>query len=174
MIDFSVLKNSNLIQNCIFNEENGFNIDMMGAAEFEHSALESSMIRIFCNLDHYEVSPVSFHETKDMNKREMMVLCKKEMATSCSIAALLIVNGEVETKRATYINDYIEGKPKQRLSGDINLWWDIQNDFFMLYENSELFMDYLATQRAMLYPELAPLTSESTGKSRVRYKNKTT
>jgi|WetSurMetagenome_2_1015567.scaffolds.fasta_scaffold80519_3 hypothetical protein len=90
--------------------------DYMGAAEFEWGALPKSLYRILKNIQQYTFCEI---DIKDFKGNNMKIFCKKEDIDEASINALYLAEGK--------LHPYISGLSKK------NFWWDIQNDFMIMF-----------------------------------------
>ena len=105
--------------------------DYMGSAEFEWGSLPRSLRRMTLNKDFYKV--FTFNQYKDKNGYSLKVYAPKLYLKNVqNIIDRLVVNGEGLQEDCTlhkYIADSLKCKS--------NFWWDIENDFFIFFENTD-------------------------------------
>jgi len=128
-----------LVQRGTFKKENYgtnklaelINFDYMGSAEFEFGALWYSLERILQKLDEYTILKVK--EVKDIKGNTMLVFGNKNKVKELIEVAKGLAQDTYILKEYSGINSYIKG---DRWIRD-NFWWDINNDFFIFFEEGK-------------------------------------
>lgn len=101
----------------------------MGSAEFEFGALPESLRRIVSGHKGYEF--VEIPEIKDKNGDTLRVYCKTSEREDAVAAANHLATVEHGYKELAGVKSYIDGLFNLYITG--NFWWDIKNDFFLMF-----------------------------------------
>ncbi len=115
--------------------------DYMGSSEFENGSLFRSLRRMTINKDFYKV--FIFNQYKDENGNALKVYAPQVFFKNVqNIVDRLSING-FELQEHCSLHRHIV-KPNQDeedsffdYKDDNNFWWDIENDFFMFFENTD-------------------------------------
>lgn len=112
-----------------------FRLQYMGSAEFEFGALPASLLRICHHLDEYH-SFTANEITQAKTESSLRILCKDNQLSEIIKAILQISEAphvrEPHVKESLYFyeNRFAPDKDKY---GHVDLWWDIDNDFFFTF-----------------------------------------
>lgn len=113
--------------------------DYMGAAEFEFGALPKSLRRMIeANDGLYDFLEVT--SVKDKDKNTARVYCKREETSAVIEAVKTLSRNDYGYKEAALMNKYIKEGAESDDYFSCNFWWDIENDFFIVFgdEKQEL------------------------------------
>ncbi len=138
-----ITKNVYLVQKCKFFEEvpfmnendmtEGLNsilqMKYMGASEFEYDAIAHSTRRIRINRPFYKV--FIFDMYKDKNGNSLKVFAPELFITNVMFIVNQLIENGFGLKVYCPLSDYLKDKEL-----DSNFWWDIENDFYMFFNNT--------------------------------------
>lgn len=135
----------------------------MGASEFEmqfdpishelKNPLNLSLKRVVKNLDDYVLKR---GRQKDFNGDFVMVFAKKEDIDEALKRTTLLINNKIDCKSFINIKSYMQNKnPNYNYA---NFWWDIKNDFFILFgdRNAKRLQIALNKNKEKWHDELFP------------------
>lgn len=127
-----------LIQRGVFREINNDQItgmdsiirwSYMGSAEFEFGALPQSLRRIAENKNCFSFKQID--SIMDLQNNPAIVYYHEDISNEIVDAVNHLAKNDYGYKEAALMNKYI----KQGCSGlsDANFWWDVENDFFVMF-----------------------------------------
>lgn len=111
--------------------------DYMGSAEFEFGSLPRSLRRMTINKDYYSV--FTFDEYKDKNGNSLKVYAPRLYFDNVKgIVDRLVVSGDGLQEYCSLHRNFMENDDNSTYyKYTSNFWWDIDNDFFIIFENTD-------------------------------------
>lgn len=152
--DILIQKGVNLVQSGHFirnisslekKEINGIDdivcFDYMGSSEFENGSLFRFLRRMTINKDFYKI--FIFNQYKDENGNALKVYAPQVFFKNVqNIVDRLSINGFELQEHCSLHRHIVKSNQDEEDSffdykDDNNFWWDIENDFFMFFENTD-------------------------------------
>lgn len=107
-------------------------LNYMGYAEFAFDALPNSFKRIVLNQDFYKI--FIFSEYQDKNGNPLKVYAPEISLINVKNIVERLTKSGYRLKSYCTLNDYLKNN---RAELKDNFWWDIENDFFIFFENTD-------------------------------------
>lgn len=105
----------------------------MGSAEFEFGALPHSLRRIIIE-GNGQYGFIEIFKVKNKSKESAFVYCKLSEKEEIEEAVKHLSKNDYGYKEAALMASYIKnGEDSNSGYYDCNFWWDIENDFFVLF-----------------------------------------
>lgn len=109
--------------------DSAFEFDYMGSAEFEFGALPKSLRRIVAN----KYAPVAT-EYRTANDQSLFIVSRKEQVEEVKALLPALIANKHRLKEPTYL-DRVFAERQSRSVKNPDLWWDIDNDWFLCLGN---------------------------------------
>ena len=116
-------------------------LDYMGSAEFEWGALPRSLRRMTINKDFYKV--FVFNQYKDEKGNPLKVYAPQVFYKNVQNIVNRLAEHGYGLQEYCSLSDHIQKDKKEdddtrfRYIDKSDFWWDIENDFFMFFENTD-------------------------------------
>jgi len=116
----------------------------MGSAEFEFGALPESLHRIVAQYKQYEF--VEIKGIKNKNNDTLRLYCKIEDKASAILAAKHLSKNDYGYKEFCGLHSYLTRNGNNEFVTG-NFWWDIENDFFIVFGDDKQNMTEIALNK---------------------------
>lgn len=116
-------------------------LDYMGSAEFEWGALPRSLRRMTINKDFYKV--FVFNQYKDEKGNPLKVYAPQVFYKNVQNIVNRLAEHGYGLQEYCSLSDHIQKDKKEdeetlfSYKDNSDFWWDIENDFFMFFENTD-------------------------------------